>query len=64
MGAIYQLFANMFKVNCYIQTDNRLYLTDTPIGTFWVRYKIPKFKIQHVVTMDFSNLFKPSPTLT
>ena len=63
MSAIYQLFASMFKVNCYVQTDYRLHLTRTPVGAFRVFHKIPKFKIQHVVTMDMCDLFRQRPTL-
>jgi len=63
MGTIYKLFANMFKINGHIQTDNRLHLTRTPIWAFGVCHKIPKFKIQHVVTMDTCDLFRLSPTI-
>jgi hypothetical protein len=40
-----------------------LHLTRTPIWAFGVCHKIPKFKIQHVVTMDTCDLFRLSPTI-
>ena len=36
----------MFKINCYIHPNDRLNLTNAPIGPIWMDYKVTKAKIK------------------
>ena len=36
------LFAGIRKIYRYVAADNRLYLTNAPIGTVWMRHKVAK----------------------
>ena len=46
--AINHLFARMFKVNCYIQPNDRLNLTNAPIGAIRMDHKITKAEIEQL----------------
>ena len=38
----------MFEINCYIHSNDRLNLTDAPIGAIWMDYKITKAEIEQM----------------
>jgi hypothetical protein len=46
--AINHLFTRMFKVNCYIHPNDRLNLTNAPIGFIWMDHKITKAEIKQL----------------
>ena len=44
--AINHLFTRMFEINCYIHPNDRLNLTNAPIGPIWMDHKITKAEIK------------------
>ena len=54
--AINHLFTRMFEVNCYIHPNDRLNLTNTPIGLIGMDYKITKAEIKQIrISSGFIN---------
>jgi hypothetical protein len=45
---INHLFARMFEINCYIHPNDRLNLTNAPIGPIWMDNKITKAEIKQL----------------
>jgi hypothetical protein len=48
--AIDHLFTRMFEINCYIHPNDRLNLTNAPIGLIRVDHKITKAEIKQLWT--------------
>ena len=46
--AINHLFTRMFEINCYIHPNDRLNLTNAPIGFIWMDHKITKAEIKQL----------------
>jgi hypothetical protein len=46
--AINHLFTRMFEINCYIHSNDRLNLTNAPIGPIWMGHKITKAEIKQL----------------
>ena len=46
--AINHLFTRMFEINCYIHSNDRLNLTNAPIGPIRMDYKITKAEIKQM----------------
>jgi hypothetical protein len=46
--AINHLFTRMFEINCYIHPNDRLNLTNAPIGPIRMDHKITKAKIKQM----------------
>jgi hypothetical protein len=46
--AINHLFTRMFEINCYIHPNDRLNLTNAPIGPIRMDHKITKAKIKQL----------------
>jgi hypothetical protein len=49
--AINHLFTRMFEINCYIHPNDRLNLTNAPIGPIRMDHKITKAKIKQTDTL-------------
>ena len=45
---INHLFTRMFEINCYIHPNDRLNLTNAPIGPIWMDNKITKAEIKQM----------------
>jgi hypothetical protein len=46
--AINHLFTRMFEINCYIHSNDRLNLTNAPIGPIRMDHKITKAEIKQL----------------
>jgi len=46
--AIDHLFTRMFEINCYIHPNDRLHLTNAPIGPIRMNHKITKAEIKQL----------------
>ena len=53
---INHLFTRMFEINCYIHPNDRLNLTNAPIGPVWMDHKITEAEVKQMqLPYGFSN---------